>query len=191
MYLRNLSLLLVGCCGLATPGWGHQVKTNEAVGATIHFEPSDRPQAQIPTQVWFALTKRGGRVIPLQNCRCQLQVRSVSAASTAQRVALVAINAENYRDIPSATVTFPKAGIYALELRGQPLQTGDFQPFRLYFETTVVAGLSSSPAVSLASAPRVVPKSQQQFKYPINFFVLLGLIASLFAGFWWLRRFKS
>jgi hypothetical protein len=165
---RNLNIMLwSGCLGLwMAPAWGHQVKITEDVGATIHFEPRDRPQSLTPNQVWFALTKKGGTAIPLKDCNCQLKVGPFPGESTARILDLVAINAENYREIPSATVTFPTAGIYGLELTGKPLKAGDFKPFRLYFESMVIAG-PASPLTSLAipspqAAEKVETGGEQQ-----------------------------
>jgi hypothetical protein len=145
------SLLLIMLA--AIPMWGHQVKTDDQVGATIHFEPVDQPKAQEPTLVWFALTKKGGQVIPLKDCQCQLQIKQLPGNQKLNTPKLQVINAEKYQDIPSATVLFPQPGAYALELTGQPVKTGDFRPFQLEFATTVTAGIISatSPEANLAS----------------------------------------
>jgi hypothetical protein len=161
---RNLNVMFwSGCLGLwMAPAWGHQVKIMEEVGATIHFEPRDRPQSLTPTQVWFALTKKGGAAIPLKDCNCQLKVGPFPGESRARILDLVAINAENYREIPSATVTFPKAGVYGLELTGQPMKAGDFKPFRLYFETTVIAGSASPQSIKVMPSPETGSDSRDQ-----------------------------
>ncbi|NJL42274.1 MAG: hypothetical protein HC935_00390 [Pseudanabaena sp. SU_2_4] len=56
----------------ALPAYAHQVEISSDVGATLHIEPDDKPKAGQPTQVWFALTTKGGQVIPLSACDCQL-----------------------------------------------------------------------------------------------------------------------
>lgn len=150
LYLSGLITLVL----LPLPAGGHQVKTDAQVGATIHFEPSDRPKAQEPTKVWFALTKKGGSAIPLRDCKCQLQIKQLSGKQKPFTPELQAINAEKYQDIPSATVLFPQPGAYTLELTGQSVTAGDFQPFKLKFDA-VVAGTPSanSPVDSIVEQP--------------------------------------
>jgi hypothetical protein len=100
---------LIASMLLPMPAWGHKVKADGQVGATIHFEPNDRPKAQEPTKIWFALTKRGGTAIPLKDCRCQLQIKQLPGNQKLPVPQLQAINAEKYQDIPSATVLFPQS----------------------------------------------------------------------------------
>jgi hypothetical protein len=44
------------------------------VAALFHLEPDHNPHAGKPSQVWFALTRKRGKLIPLQQCNCQLKV---------------------------------------------------------------------------------------------------------------------
>lgn len=46
------------------PASAHKVKTTADVGATLHIEPNDTPRAGEVTRAWFALTRKGGKVIP-------------------------------------------------------------------------------------------------------------------------------
>ncbi|MDP5017353.1 MAG: hypothetical protein NWQ43_08640, partial [Dolichospermum sp.] len=52
----------------------HTVKISADVGGTVHLEPNDNPRSGEVTQAWFALTRRGGKVIPLKDCHCQLAI---------------------------------------------------------------------------------------------------------------------
>jgi hypothetical protein len=68
---------LLGCLSLlllANPAFGHTVKLSEDVAATFHIEPNHNPKAGQPSQAWFVLTQRGGKVIPLAQCHCKLKV---------------------------------------------------------------------------------------------------------------------
>jgi hypothetical protein len=152
LYLSGLITLIL----LPLPAWGHKVKTDAQVGATIHFEPDDRPKSLEPTKVWFALTKKGGTAIPLKDCQCQLQIKQLPGKQQLATPQLQAINAEKYQDIPSATVIFPQPGAYTLELTGQSIKPGDFQPFKLEFEATVAMG--TAPATPLP----VIPNTNNQ-----------------------------
>ncbi len=136
LYLSGLLTLIF----LPLPAWGHKVKTDAQVGATIHFEPDDRPKSQEPIKIWFALTKKGGIAIPLKDCQCQLQIKQLPGNQKLSTPQLQAINAEKYQDIPSTTVLFPQPGAYSLELTGQSVKPGDFQPFKLKFDATVALG---------------------------------------------------
>jgi hypothetical protein len=152
LYLSGLITLII----LPLPTWGHKVKTDAQVGATIHFEPDDRPKSLEPTKVWFALTKKGGTAIPLKDCQCQLQIKQSPGNQKIATPQLQAINAEKYQDIPSATVLFPQPGAYTLELTGQSVKPGDFQPFKLEFDATVATG--TAPATPLS----VIPNTNNQ-----------------------------
>jgi hypothetical protein len=154
LYLSGLITLIL----LPLPAWGHKVKTDAQVGATIHFEPADRPKSLEPTKVWFALTKKGGTAIPLKDCQCQLQIKQLPGNQKIATPQLQAINAEKYQDIPSATVIFPQPGAYSLELTGQSVKPGDFQPFKLEFDAIVSVG------TALATPPVVFPEKTVEEK---------------------------
>ena len=173
---------------LPLPAQGHQVKTDAQVGATIHFEPDDRPKFAQPTKIWFALTKKGGTAIPLKDCQCQLQIKQLPGNQKLPIPQLQAINAEKYQDIPSAIVLFPQPGAYTLELTGQPIKTGDFQPFRLEFNTTVAVG--TPPVIVPEAIPegKTDPKIQKpdhQNELPI---AMLGTISVIAFGIVCLRK---
>jgi hypothetical protein len=156
LYLSGLITLLL----LPLPVWGHKVKTDTQIGATIHFEPDDRPKSLAPTKVWFALTKKGGTAIPLKDCQCQLQIKQLPSNQKIATPQLQAINAEKYQDIPSTTVIFPQPGAYTLELTGQSVKPGDFQPFKLEFDAIVSVG------TALATPPVVFPEKTVEEKKP-------------------------
>ena len=138
---------------LGRPAWGHQVEVAADVGATLHIEPNDIPQAGAPTEAWFALTAAGGAIIPLENCDCALTVYDQAGAAVATP-ALYPTTAEGYENIPGATLTFPTVGAYELVLAGQPAPetATDFQPFELRFDVTV-AGTAEPAAQPTPSAP--------------------------------------
>ena len=121
----------------------HTVQISENVGATIHLEPNDNPRAGEVTQIWFALTRKGGKVIPLKDCNCQLAIYTephVTGELALIEPRLKSIQAERYQDIPGAEVTFPKPGAYQLQLSGKPVNEGSFKPFELKFVVTVATG---------------------------------------------------
>lgn len=118
----------------------HEVQISSEVGGTLHIEPSDSPKAGTANLTWFALTRRGGQSIGLSECRCSLAVYAQPRSqndSPIQRPTLSATTAEGRQGIPSANITFPRAGAYELVLQGQPIRSGGFAPFELKFSVTV------------------------------------------------------
>lgn len=156
-------LLAVGILGLSLALSGHQVKVSEDVGGTLHIEPNDVARAGEPSQVWFALAQAGGKVIPLADCDCQLQIyrQAHVQGSPGTEIPLATpplqpITAEGYANIPSAQVVFPEVGAYMLVLRGLPRNTADFQAFELSFPVTVAAAAQSAPPLPQETSPQLV-----------------------------------
>lgn len=162
----------------------------------LHIEPDDVAQAGQPTQIWFALTRQGGEIIPLSACDCQLQIFA-KPRSPADRPLLTpslqAIEAEGKSNLPSAEVTFPEVGVYQLVLQGAPQADAQFTPFELTFDTVVAAGpkrpASEAPA-SVATTTAVVQVDPiPQTPFPVWMLGIMsgGAIAASL-GLWWLRR---
>ncbi|QJB43312.1 hypothetical protein [Dolichospermum flos-aquae] len=155
--IKYLLLVLFGLIVTTnTQVLAHTVKISADVGATIHIEPNDNPRAGEVTQAWFALTRKGGKVIPLKDCNCQLAIYAEPHAVGEPALLeppLKPIQAERYQGIPGAEVTFPKPGAYQLQLSGKPVNEGSFKPFELKFVVTVATGknidtLQSRPSVN-------------------------------------------
>jgi hypothetical protein len=158
--LPHRSLLLATLLGgtVAAAAIAHDVQIADDVGATLHIEPNDIARAGEPTDLWFALTQAGGKVIPLAACDCTLTLYD-SQETVVETPTLTTISAEGFQNIPGATVTFPEVGAYELRLAGSPQQAGAFTPFELRFEVTVASrapGASAAPPASdetAATAP--------------------------------------
>lgn len=152
-HLDRLSTIIGGlvCCTLATPIFAHTAKVSGDVAATFHIEPNHNPKAGHPSQAWFALTQRGGKVIHLEQCNCKLKIHlnphKEGDAPTLEPV-LKPISTAQYQNVPGADITFPKSGAYELEISGTPRAGAKFQPFELSYEVTVMAGTMASEAVA-------------------------------------------
>jgi hypothetical protein len=48
--------------------FAHEVEVSGDVAATFHLEPNHNPRAGEKSRVWFALTRKGGQIIPLEQC---------------------------------------------------------------------------------------------------------------------------
>jgi len=141
-YLLFLSCLVISITNLY-PASAHKVEIATDVGGTLHIEPNDNPRAGEPAQAWFALTRRGGKVIPLEQCNCRLAVYAQPYADGEPALlepSLEPVAAERYQGIPGADIIFPKPGIYELQLNGKPTSGERFKPFEFKFEVTVAAG---------------------------------------------------
>lgn len=136
-------LLLLVAILTTTPAFAHKVQIAKDIGGTIHIEPNDTPQAGSSALTWIALTRKGGQVIPLQQCNCKLAVYSEPRApgsSPLLQPSLKAVSTEGYKGIPGADIVFPKPGAYQLELKGTPKAGASFKPFVLNFKVTVASG---------------------------------------------------
>lgn len=185
--LSTLSLSAI----LATPAIAHKVQISGDIGATLHIEPNDNPRAGEPSLTWFALTRQGGEVIPLESCNCQLEIYTPLRDAIVETPTLEPVSAEGYNGIPGAEITFPQVGAYELVLQGEPLTPEDFQPFEFRFPITVAAGQAalSPPAPTEAEPPAAsappsdvepAPTSQANhlfWQVPIALLLIGGAIA--------------
>jgi hypothetical protein len=148
-FLPQTNLLLAAALLISiTPthtAFAHKVKTSADVGAILHIEPNDQPRAGEKAKTWFALTQKGGKIIPLQDCNCQLAIYAqphTPGEPALLEPPLKPVAAERYQGTPGTEITFPRPGIYQLQLSGKPVGQKKFQPFKFNFEVTVAAGSS-------------------------------------------------
>ena len=138
----NLGLLVfLGL--LSAPVLAHTTKVSGDVAALFHINPNHNPKAGRPSLAWFALTRRGGKQIPFEQCNCQLAVYPEPHQEGSQplmRPKLHPVSADQYQGIPGADIVFPRAGLYELELSGTPKNGASFKPFELSYEVTVQPG---------------------------------------------------
>ena len=124
----------------STSALAHEVEVSGDVAATFHLEPNHNPRAGETAKVWFALTRRGGEIIPLEQCNCKLAVYPQNHKKGDKPLiepSLKAVSAERYKGIPGADIVFPKTGIYKLKLTGTAKTAANFKPFELTYTVTV------------------------------------------------------
>jgi hypothetical protein len=166
---------------LITPALAHNVEVSGDVAATFHLEPNHNPKAGEPAQVWFALTRKGGQIIPLEQCNCKLAVYSQPRSQDNSPVLappVKAISADGYQNIPGAEIVFPKVGAYELELNGTPKAGVNFKPFQLNYEVTVAAG-APTPLAQLpspSSQPSQPSGQWQTTAIALSTFLGLGIL---------------
>jgi hypothetical protein len=147
------------------PVAAHTIKTAGDVAVTFHIEPNHNPKAGETATAWFAMTRRGGKSIPLQECHCKLAVYLDSSPENliqTMSTSLKSISVEQGQDLPGADLIFPQPGLYRLEFSGTPKQEGAFKPFRLTYNVTTLPGSRVSPQSSPASSDRTLGNSEAE-----------------------------
>ncbi len=165
---------------ITTPANAHKIETQKDVGATIHLEPNDAPRAGETTLTWFALTQKGGKIIPLNECNCKLSIYSQTSAEKPIQPPLKAVSQENYQGIPAADITFPTAGAYQLQLQGSPKAGATFSPFELKFDVNVAPGVTP-PKTPDRIATQIAPQTQEEQTTP-PWLIPAAAIGLIFTG---------
>ncbi|MGB3514449.1 MAG: hypothetical protein WBA93_35605 [Microcoleaceae cyanobacterium] len=121
----------------------HNVEVSEDVACTFHITPNHNPKVGKSSLAWFSLTRKGGKSIPFSECNCELNVYSQPRAPESKPIMnpdLKGIDTEQYQEIPGAEITFPKAGVYELEIIGSAKDGESFKPFKFNYSVTVTGG---------------------------------------------------
>ena len=73
LFFSNYGLLslLIFTMSVSTAD-AHKVQVKDNIGAILHIEPNDMPRAGESSQAWFALTRKGGKAISLEEYYYQL-----------------------------------------------------------------------------------------------------------------------
>lgn len=158
---KSLGWILFLCTLIVTPANAHETERTSEVGATLHIEPNDSPRAGESALTWIALTRKGGKIITLQECNCQLAVYPQphkEGTAPLQQPQLKAVSVTRYRNIPGAEIAFPAAGAFELELKGTPKAGANFPPFEIGFDVSVAPGeVTPSASTNPVSAPTTTP----------------------------------
>lgn len=137
--LKGFHLLVLSSL-VSIPVLAHNVEISDDVAATFHITPNHNPQTGEKALAWFALTRRGGEIIPLSECHCSLNIYPLPREADTEPIlqpSLSAINVEKYQEIPSAEIIFPQPGAYELEIIGTPKEGNDFSSFKLSYSVNV------------------------------------------------------
>lgn len=156
----NKTLATILFFGLAiTPVYAHTVKVAEDVGGTLHIEPNDNPKAGESSETWIALTRKGGKIVPLKDCNCKIEVYlkpRTTVSVPLLKPALKPIYTSQYQGIPGADIVFPKPGNYEIQISGTPKTKTNFKQFTLTFPITVAAGktvVTTAPSPKFLNSP--------------------------------------
>ncbi len=180
------SLMMLVLTTGVEPAFAHKVKVEGDVGATLHIEPNDIPRAGEPSQAWFALTRKGGKVIPLAECNCQLVVYAephVPGETPLLQPTLTPIAAERYQGIPGAVINFPRPGAYQLQLSGKPKVGKAFRPFTLKFNVTVAVGTNNKSNPNKPTQPAVSTEGNESNSFILPLVAIALSIVGVIAFF--------
>jgi hypothetical protein len=168
---------------LTQPAFAHNVKTSGNVASLFHLEPNHNPKAGEPAKVWFALTKQGGEEIALDQCNCQITVSENQKVIS--QPPLNPLKAEKYQALPSAVVMFPRAGLYTVEIKGDPKQENAFDRFQFAYEVTVQPGQAMEGETQAQT--NFISADHYDIDLP-GLMIWLPLVAIVAAGFWVVQR---
>lgn len=111
----------------------HVLQSDGSIGAVLHINPDDNPQAAVVTQYILAFNDSTGK-FSLPACDCQATV--IENGKTINGSPLGITSAEQSND----TFTFPRPDVYILQVTGKPKTPGGFQPFKLDYTVRVEGG---------------------------------------------------
>ena len=134
---------------LANPAAAHNIQVSGDVAGTWHIEPNHTPKAGEASRAWVALTRKGGKILPLEDANCQMAIYSQPRKAgdiPLLRPIVKATAVEKYQGIPGAEFVFPNTGIYQLELSCTPKTKGNFKAFQMKYDVTVAAGVAKPTA---------------------------------------------
>jgi hypothetical protein len=185
-YMGNIGKILsltVAFTSFAIPTTAHNIQLAGDVAGTWHIEPNHSPKAGETARAWVALTRKGGKILPLAEADCQMgvysQPRKAGALPVLQPI-VQAINVEKYQGIPGTDIILPKTGLYQLELNCQPKNEGDFRAFQLKYDVIVAAGAevktSQTQKVSEKKIASATTQTQGKQNWNIPVLVLAGLL---------------
>ena len=170
--MRRLCILLAALvclsAGWSAPAAAHELKSDNGISAVLHIVPDDNPRSEEETTLYFSFDSQN-RGFDLNYCKCQVSFQSsenklVSAPVTPD----AGSSTGGY-----ATVTFPRAGVYTVALRGLVAsEPGSY--FNLKYTLRVAAGTTAAQAAMRRTA------SGQVILLTLTGLVILAIVAAEF-----------
>ncbi|OKH44891.1 hypothetical protein NIES2101_27480 [Calothrix sp. HK-06] len=157
---RNIGSIII-LASIISPAAAHNIQVKGDIAGLWHVEPNHSPKAGETARAWVALTRKGGKILPLNEANCNMAVFAKPRKPTDKPIlqpTVQAINAEKYQGIPGANIIFPSVGLYQLELDCTPKTENDFRAFSMNYDVTVATGekaVTPSPQVSPQQAQKV------------------------------------
>lgn len=118
-----------------TPVFAHFLETDGEIGAVLHINPSDDPVAGTESTMFFDIKDKSNK-FKLENCICTFSVSLDDQNLSTQKF-------EPSEFTGNVVYTFPKKGVYQLELTGDSTDNS-FPSFRLAYDTRVDQSVSQN-----------------------------------------------
>ncbi len=112
----------------------HVLKSDSSVGAIIHLSPEDDPGIGEETNFYFEFKDKEGKFKP-ENCDCKGLI--IKDGKEIYSVPLFQSNTSPNLESESFVFTFPEKDMYKVQVRGEPLSVGSFEPFILSWDIRV------------------------------------------------------
>lgn len=136
IFFRSITLLTITFLFFSSPMYAsaHVLKTDGTIGAVMHVTPEDDPIAGDRSDFFFEFKDTQNRFQPAM-CECVVHV--IENGKQIYSRALFAENTNPSLQNTSFSYTFPKRGVYSLQVVGKPLTPGVFPKFQLTYDIRV------------------------------------------------------
>ena len=133
--MKKSYLLILMVCFFSFPPltWGHNVKSENDIGAVLHIDPGDQPKTgEQSTMILEFKDKKS--TFTLEACDCKLSIYSENSKIFEADLKSVS---KSDKLVAGVNFTFPKAGSYQIKVTGTPKKEDTFEEFELPYETFV------------------------------------------------------
>jgi hypothetical protein len=111
---------------VATPVSAHVLKVDGTIGAVLHIDPNDSPEAGTPASIFFDLKDSSGK-FSIEKCACAVTITENGKT----------VFTRNLISLAAVTFTFPEIGLYDVSLSGLPKDGASFDAFKLSYDIRV------------------------------------------------------
>jgi hypothetical protein len=148
--LRSLFLgilLLGGIFGTLSVAQAHFIENDGPIGVLLHIDPNDSPGISQPATTVFEISDKQNKFNGA-DCTCSLTITNVDGFIFSDDF----VNDKNGRHdqgVFESRLTFPRIGIYTVQLHGIPHEPGMFSAFTVRYDIRVDA--ENAPASSASA----------------------------------------
>ncbi len=128
--MKPLVVLLALGMALCGQALAHMLKIDRDIGVLMHIDPGDSPVERDKATLFFDIQDRTGRFGAGQ-CDCRFRVQRDGGQVFEGKLSMQSAQST------AASYSFPEAGMYRVEVSGQPQMGAVFQPFRVAFDVRV------------------------------------------------------
>ncbi len=123
----------------------HILDSDGAIGAVLHIDPEDDPIVGQPASFFFEIKDKNGKFKP-EDCNCLFLIEEDGKQIFSQSL----FQNSNNPSMATASVfyTFAKRDVYKVSVVGDPIRSGDFQPFKLEYDLRVSRESANKPTSS-------------------------------------------